>query len=269
MRSRVRNVEDMPSRLRSRNSTRLNWRADGDDQTRALLGGDQHRDVLAGPGGGHEFVLQPELLAGGGGPGRGRRGRSARRARRRSAGRPPPAESMSPTIMSRREALLEQRVRAAVDGDDHGPQVADERAAAREDRAGWPTPRTTTSVERSRKSVWKRGSSIRPASSSRSSRMCSIVLCAKRSSASPISAATRLGLARRRARGRARSPRASTSPRRRTSPSRSEIAARDGSPSERISEERVVRAGRRAGSPLPRAAAVRGSGRCRWRRGCS
>ena len=55
-------------------------------------------------------------------------------------------------------------------------------------RSRWcSTPRTTSSVERSRNSVWKRGRAIRPVSSSRSSRMCSIVLLAKRSSASPTS----------------------------------------------------------------------------------
>ena len=35
---------------------------------------------------------------------------------------------MSPTIMSGRQARLQQRVGGAVDGDDHGPPVADERA---------------------------------------------------------------------------------------------------------------------------------------------
>ncbi len=50
----------------------------------------------------------------------------------------------------------------------------------------WSTPRTTTSAGRSRKRVSKSGSSSRPASRSRSSRMCSIVLAANDSIASPI-----------------------------------------------------------------------------------
>ena len=104
----------------------------------------------------------------------------------------------------------------------------------------WPTPRTTTSVERSRKSVAKRGSSIRPASSSRSSRMCSIVLWAKRSSASPISRRRASVSAQTRARS-STSPRASSSPPRSTSPparpSRSprRRGPHDGSPSETAS----------------------------------
>ena len=111
-------------------------------------------------------------------------------------------------------------------------------------RSRWcPTPRTTTSVERSRKSVAKRGSSILPASSSRSSRMCSIVLCAKRSSASPISLRRASVSARTRSRP-STSPRASSSPLRSTSPTTRSAGpsatTTTGSPSESSVEQRVV-----------------------------
>src|SRR5207253_2249936 len=120
-------------------------RADGHDQRRRLLVGDQHGDVLAGARRGHELVGQAERL-----------------------------------------------------------QVL----AAR---------RATTRHGRSRKSVANWGRSSLPDSSSRSATMCSTVLCAKASSASPISL-RRWSFSAWTVAGSWTSPRATTSPLRRISP---------------------------------------------------
>ena len=178
-----------PRRFLSRNSTRLNCEPTETISARALLGGDQHRHVLAGARRRHELVRQAELLRGARAPARARRGRRGRRARRRSAA----SASLRGVHVAddhvRREALLEQRVRAAVDADEHRAHVADVRAqraqvalvvdAAHDDQRG---PVAEVGVE-------ARQLDACPASSSRSSSMCSIVLCANASSASPISRA--------------------------------------------------------------------------------
>ena len=102
-------------------------RADGDDQLRALLGGDQHRDVLARAGRGHELERQPEplevLAARRAAVGIGVDDELGAAAQRRLAGGVHVADDHVGL-----EALLEQRVGAAVDGDDPRLDVADVRA---------------------------------------------------------------------------------------------------------------------------------------------
>ena len=219
-------------------------RADRDDQPRALLGGDQHRDVLARARRGHELEGQAELLqalaAGGAAVGVGVHDQLGAAAQRALAGGVHVADDHV-----RRQARLEQRVGAAVDGDDHRAHVADERpqraqVALVARRRGRPR-----SVERSRKSVAK-ARQLRSArsSSSRSSRMCSIVLWAKRSSASPISR-RRASVSARTRRASSTSPRASSSPRAQHlgagEPSaRATARTTSGSPSETRVEQRVV-----------------------------
>ena len=106
----------------------------------------------------------------------------------------------------RLEARLEDRVGAAVH---RRPAPAARRArtgAASCRSFWWSTPRTTTSAGRSRKRVSKSGSSIRPASRSRSSRMWVIVFSANASIASPICRRPLLVRARRPSRGPAPRP---------------------------------------------------------------
>ncbi len=110
MRRRVRNVEDMPLRLRSRNSTRLNCEPTDTISRAPFSAAISIATSWLVPGAGTSLNASPSssrrsrpgarpspfpIPA----PTR-RRGRSARRAPRRSAARPRSAESMSPTIMS-------------------------------------------------------------------------------------------------------------------------------------------------------------------------
>ena len=106
--------------------------ADGDDQLGALVVGQQHRDVLAGAGGGEDDRLDAELLAPAPARAPARRGRRGRRSRRRSAAR---ASRHGVHVADDHVGLvagLEQRVGAAVDADEHRPVLPDVGAQRRE-----------------------------------------------------------------------------------------------------------------------------------------
>ncbi len=124
--SRVRNVEALLlDRPRSRNSASVAWKPDRDDQRRAVVVGQQQRQVLgvARGGEGHRagaevlHALQPGRVAVGRTPAPPRR-------RRRSATRWTTSAG-SPTIRSRRYPASQQRVRAGPDADQHRPVLRD------------------------------------------------------------------------------------------------------------------------------------------------
>ena len=142
---------------------------------------------------------------------------------------------MSPTIMSGVKPASMIALAPPSTPTSDRLHVADVGAQRAQVPAGGRTPRTTTSDGRSRKSVSKRGSSILPDSSSRSSSMCSTVFCAKRSQRLADLAPARVGRART-ASGSwtCRAPRPRR--RRRTSPP----PTSSGSPSRSSVEQRVV-----------------------------
>ena len=123
---RVTNVDAMPGAVALEELDQVQVRPDGDDQLRALLEREQQREVLADPGRRHGVV-------------RARRARSSRAA----PGAFPLPRYACTTISApqtqrlvrdrvhvadddvRLAADLEQRVGAAVDGDEHGLEVAD------------------------------------------------------------------------------------------------------------------------------------------------
>ena len=126
MRSRVRNVEDMPLRLRSRNSTRLNCEPTETISRAPFSAAISIATSWLVPGAGTSLKFTPISS----------RRRAARRApvgvavhdelgaaaKRLLAGRVHVADDHVG-----RQAHLQQRLGAAVDGDDHRPLVADER----------------------------------------------------------------------------------------------------------------------------------------------
>ena len=141
-------------------------RADGDDQLGALLVGEQQRDVLADPGRGDRAERRaPSRSSARRARARRRRGRRGRRARRRERSASSETESMSPTITSRPDARLEQRVGAAVDADEHRLERRGRTGGRCARSRLCPGPRATTSACRSRKRVSSAGKSMPSASS--------------------------------------------------------------------------------------------------------
>ena len=181
MRSRVRNVEAMPTRPLSRNSVRVACVPDGDDQLGALLVGEQHRDVLAGADVGKVDRVDAEVL----------HPRQAGRATVRigvhddlgAGGQRGVGDRVHVADdQVRLESGVEQRVGAAVDADEHRLELADvvlERlevllvvvAADHDDARAVPANLVRTS-----------GTPTPSSSSSRSRLMYSAVLTAKASS---------------------------------------------------------------------------------------
>ena len=125
---RVTNVDAMPARLRSMNSTRLKWVPDRDDQLGAALVGEQERDVLADPRRRHRRVREPERrqpLRPGRSPVRVGVHEQLRARLQRGIG--DRVEVADDDV--RLEADLEQRVGATVDRDEDRLEVPDVRAA--------------------------------------------------------------------------------------------------------------------------------------------
>ena len=215
IRRRVSSEEDIPRRLRSRNSTRLNWEPTETISRAPFSAAISIATSPLVPGAGTSLNASPSSLR------RSLPGRPAirvgvhRPAPRRSAAPPPP-----PNPCRRRSCRAPAPRPSSASAAPSTATITGRMSRMNGRRARrslwWPTPRTTTSVGRSRKSVAKRGRPIRPVSSSRSSRMCSIVLWAKLSSASAtsrrrasVSSPTRCGSSS--------SPRASTCSRHSTS----------------------------------------------------
>ena len=126
MRRRVRNVEDMPLRLRSRNSTRLNWEPTETIRRAPFSAAISSATSWLVPGRRDELELHAQLLqaaaAGRAAVGVGVHDELRAAAQSGLSGRVHVAHDHV-----RGEALLEQGLGAAVDRDDHGTHVADER----------------------------------------------------------------------------------------------------------------------------------------------
>ena len=191
-------------------------RADRDDQPGALLGGDQQRDVLARAGRGNELEVQAQLLqaaaTGRAAVGVGVHDELRAAAQRRLAGRVHVADDHV-----RGEALLEQGLGAAVDGDDHRAHVADERPQGAQ--VALVADAADDHERRSdRESRWRSAAarSARPAA--RAPRACARSCCGRSARAPRRSRCAWPPSRRTHARRSSTSPRASSSPPRSTSP---------------------------------------------------
>ena len=192
-RRRVRNVDDMPRRFLSRNSTRLNC-----EPTETISAAPFSCAISIAmswlvPGRGHDLVRQPEPLESARARARGRRRRRGRRARRRSAASPRTpspcrrrsCRAGSPPRGSRWRRRRRRRARAARRGCRGAARC---RSALVVDAADDDQRRPVAEVGVEARQLDLAGRAARC-----SSTMCSTVLRANASSASPISRAAPLG----------------------------------------------------------------------------
>ncbi len=203
MRSRVRKVEDMPLRLRSRNSTRLNCEPTETIRRAPFSAAISIATSWLVPGRGHELERQPQLLQavapGRAAVGVGVHDQLGAAAQRRLAGRVHVADDHVG-----RQARLEQRVGAAVDGDDHRAHVADERPQ-RAQVALMLDAAHDHAASSGRGSRWRSAAARSGRRAARAPRACARSCCARsaRAPRRPRGGAPRS----RRARGRGRAPR--------------------------------------------------------------